>query len=300
MTRNGTTCDINVTSIVSALGTAYAETTYRIPGDWQAAALIRKGLVLFLATFNDEGWHQWCGNNPRTPAVRALGKVVAAWNVTRPPARRGAVASGASTPPELAAAFIVGSSGATSVRGSIRNVKFYAVKLTDAQLIDLTEDGVLTPDPEPPSTAAGHGGTAARYRRRRIEVEIDGEIFPVASEEEGRELLLKSREAAKQAAQAAVVRAAAKAEKKTSPAAVERALALSTPRISLRADDRSEALAQAIQAQVDAAQAAIDEDYATARRMAYAYVRQRLQDEQRQRELAADEEEVIAMILRLP
>jgi hypothetical protein len=179
-------------------------------------------------------------------------------------------------------------------------VKFYAVKLTDAQLIDLTEDGVLTPDPEPPSTAAGHGGTAARYRRRRIEVEIDGEIFPVASEEEGRELLLKSREAAKQAAQAAVVRAAAKAEKKTSPAAVERALALSTPRISLRADDRSEALAQAIQAQVDAAQAAIDEDYATARRMAYAYVRQRLQDEQRQRELAADEEEVIAMILRLP
>jgi hypothetical protein len=106
------------------------------------------------------------------------------------------------------------------------------------------------------------GGSGKRRRqRRRIEVEIDGEVFEVASEQEGHDLLMQARALAEEAAQAKAEKAIAKAQRKASPASQDRAFAVAAPRIEFSAPSMDDALAQQVRAQVEAAQAAIDAIY---------------------------------------
>ena len=136
-------------------------------------------------------------------------------------------------------------------------------------------------NPPPLVTPTGGIGRVARRRlRHKIEVEIDGEVFEVRSEAEGVELLRRAREAAKEAARRAADAAAAKAATKESPAAVKRALTIPVPLLRVIRPDYSDQLTQAIQAQIEAARADIERDYALAMQLARAYYERELDDEE--------------------
>ena len=161
--------------------------------------------------------------------------------------------------------------------------------ITRGGAIALTWSGE-TPVVTPTTPQGGKGRGQGRRRQKRVEVEIDGQVFEVASMQEGYDLLTKAREMARQAAKAAAERAIAKAEHKTTPAAQERALALSVPKIRIVEPDYGEDLAQQIQAQIEAAQAEVEQTYQQA--MLYA----RAEFKRRQE---AEEEEIIAAVVTL-
>jgi hypothetical protein len=131
------------------------------------------------------------------------------------------------------------------------------------------------------------GGKGSRRQRRRVIVEIDGEDFEVASEQQGLELLMQARQLADEKAKEAGDRAAAKARRKERPAAQDRALAIPVPQVRLVAPDMEDPLAQQMQASVDATNAYFERVYGAA----IGAARRRII------EWAADEEDAITVLL---
>jgi hypothetical protein len=137
---------------------------------------------------------------------------------------------------------------------------------------------------ETPAPAVGGRG---RRQRRRVIVEIDGEDFEVASEQQGIELLMQARQLADEKAKEASDKAAAKARRKDRPAAQDRALAIPVPQVRLVAPDMEDPLARQMQASVDATNAYFEQVYGAA----IGAARRRII------EWAADEEDAITVLL---
>ena len=142
----------------------------------------------------------------------------------------------------------------------------------------ITPPGVVVVVPPPVVEDIGGKGKPRSYRRR-IQVEIDGEVFEVRSEAEGIRLLMQARELAKNSAAKATELAANKAASKTSLAAQARAMIVPIPQIRLIEPDYSDPLSQQIQASVDAAQADIEAIYRAAIQAARIHFAAMQQDE---------------------
>ena len=122
------------------------------------------------------------------------------------------------------------------------------------------------------------GRPSRTRRRRRYEVEVDGQVFSVESAAEAEDLIVKAREVAEQQARAEAERVikkrriASRREKK--PLKLD-AIQLKTPYVKPLGEDSAE-LAQRLQAQLEAAYAAAARDAELA---LHAYI-VRMQDEE--------------------
>lgn len=137
----------------------------------------------------------------------------------------------------------------------------------------------VVPD-APPS-----GGSAKRKpdrpNRRKHYVEIDGQYFEVRNQKHAEEILAKLREAAKELAPQAAKQA------------VEASKPVPLPSVKIKAPDYSQEFVQRLQAQVDAANAAIAEIYRQAQEAQFAAAMEMMARR------AAEDEDDIAMLLTM-
>jgi hypothetical protein len=128
------------------------------------------------------------------------------------------------------------------------------------------------------------GGSAKRKpdrpNRRKHYVEIDGQYFEVRNQRHAEEILAKLREAAKE-----VAPKVAKAAEPSKP--------IAAPRVTIREPDYSQEFVQRLQAQVDAANAAIAEIYRQAQAAQFAAAVALMARR------AAEDEDDIAMLLTM-
>lgn len=130
--------------------------------------------------------------------------------------------------------------------------------------------------------AVGHGGR--KPNRKRHYVEIDGQYFEVRDHDHAVEILTKLREAAKEAAPVAVQEAA----EKRAPVAV--------PRMSVVKPNYAQEFVQQLQAQVDAANAAIVAEYRAAEQQFMAATLA-MADDRLRRVREADEDDIEALLM---
>lgn len=140
-----------------------------------------------------------------------------------------------------------------------------------------------------PTPTAGGGKPGRAGRKRRLQVQIDAEVFEVASEVEAVALLTRAREMACTVAAEALAKA-------------PRRLKLPPPKIRIVAPDYGDAWVQQLQAQIEATRAAIADVYRqaaldarTAQQAAVAQMQRALRIEQAAE--ADDEEALMALLL---
>lgn len=120
-----------------------------------------------------------------------------------------------------------------------------------------------------------------RPNRRKHYVEIDGQYFEVRNQKHAEEILAKLREAAKELAP------------QVAKQAVEGSKPVPLPSVKIKAPDYSQEFVQRLQAQVDAANAAIAEIYRQAQEAQFAAAMEMMARR------AAEDEDDIAMLLTM-
>jgi hypothetical protein len=114
--------------------------------------------------------------------------------------------------------------------------------------VTLSTTGTVTPTP---STQQQSGGVPKRRRERKYQVEIDGEVFNVASPEEAQELLHEAEEVAREQAETVAERAANAPKRQRRKRLADAARTLKVPEVRVEDAEIDEGAA-AIQAQAQA------------------------------------------------